>query len=321
MYCTDIAALNNDPLNPVVWSIACDNSDLRDGNCIGRAWMQKSVGGAVAHYGATRGSGTLDNNVLEDSLFATVWTKGITNIAHATTLAEDLAKKWDWGAAAPNAFEYTLFGDRDMNIRREMPKNWQVMQPSFISISGGGQSSLDIRLLDESGAPIQGALVSIWKPAGSPGGAGATAVGDEAADNTYTGADGFVHFSLSGLTVGALYFTVRDSAGNAEPDSIPVISTTDVAGLPSPTRFLRAEPSVTRGATTLRFGRALESDGTMFIFDAMGRPVATLAVPRGTSSVVWPGTSRSGTVARSGVYFAQLATSSGMLSTRIVVRN
>ena len=327
---SDIAALNNDPLNTIVWSIACHNSDLRDGNCIGRAWMHKTPGGAVAHYGATRGSGTLDNNVLEDSLFAAVWSKGITNIAHATTLAEDLARKWDWGSAASNAFEYTLFGDPDMNIRREMPKNWQVVQPAFISISGSGQSSLDIQLLDEWGAPIQHALVSIWKPgAGSPAGAApdgadrgdaVTAAGDEAADNTYTDADGFVHFAMSGLTPGVLHFTVRDSAGDAEQNSIPVISAVGVGDLPRPAPGLWAEPSVTRGATTLRFGRALESGGTVGIFDAAGRPVAVLAVSRGASSLVWQGTSRNGAAAPSGVYFARLTTTSRELSARIVIR-
>ena len=127
----NIAGLANSPLNPILWSIACDNSDLRDGNCIGRAWMTKTPGGAVAHYGATRASGTLDNNVLEDSLFVAVWTKGITNLAHATTTAEDLARSYDWGEAGPNAFEYTLFGDPDMNIRRDKPPVWQTVVPEL----------------------------------------------------------------------------------------------------------------------------------------------------------------------------------------------
>jgi hypothetical protein len=167
----DIAGLHNSPLNPIVWAIACNNANLDDASCIGRAWMTKSPGGAVAHYGATRGSGTQDNTTLEDSLFMAVWSYGITNIAHATTFAEDEAKLWNNGDAYSNAYEYTLFGDPDMDIRRNKPPIWQMVIPAQITLLSSGQQSLDIQVADEFGAPVQNALIGIFKPATAPPGA------------------------------------------------------------------------------------------------------------------------------------------------------
>ena len=180
---TEINALANSPLNPIVWSMACDNSDLTDGNCIARAWMTKTPGGAVAHYGATRASGTLDNNVLEDTLFTAVWTYGITNLAHATTFAEDQAMKFNWGAAYDNAFEYTLFGDPDMNIRRDRPPSLadgdarlhlaaglgsDVARHSAVGRSRGAGPGRAGRHLEAQSAPGGGAPAGGARPARGP---------------------------------------------------------------------------------------------------------------------------------------------------------
>jgi hypothetical protein len=330
---SDIAALHNSPLNPIVWAIACNNANLDDADCIGRAWLTKSPGGAVAHYGATRASGTQDNTTLEDSLFMAVWSYGITNIAHATTFAEDEALKWNNGAAYDNAFEYTLFGDPDMSIRRERPPSWVMVVPASITLLGSGQSSLDIQLLDAVGAPVQAALIGVFKPgpgfgaAAQPAGASppgarpaTTAPASEVADNTYTGADGHAHFLINPQTPGFLYFTVRDSAGASVVDSIPVVGAAAVGGGPLAAEGLWAVPSVTRGATTLHFGRALDRAATLTVFDAAGRAVASIPAPAGAKSVEWSGVDASGTPVRAGLYFARLDGMGARRLARIAVR-
>ena len=340
---SDIAALSNSPLNPIVWAIACNNANLDDGDCIGRAWMTKSPGGAVAHYGATRASGTLDNTTLEDSLFMAVWTYGITSLGHATTFAEDEALKWNNGEAYDNAFEYTLFGDPDMNIRRERPPSWQTVVPATITLLGSGQTSLDVQLLDELGAPVQAALVGIFKPgagfsaaaqpaaaarsggrsaATQPAGARPATSGpvSEVFDNTYTDAGGHAHFLISPQTPGFLYFTARDSGGGSVVDSIPVVGTASAGGAPVAVAGLWAAPSVTRGATTIHFGRVLDHGATLTVFDAAGRAVASLPAPAGATSVAWPGTDAAGAPVRSGLYFVRLDGAGERRLARIAVR-
>jgi hypothetical protein len=330
---TNINALTNSPLNPILWSIACDNADLTDGNCIARAWMTKTPGGAVAHYGATRGSGTQDNNVLEDSLFVAVWTYGITNIAHATTYAEDRNIVFSWGAGPDNAFEYTLFGDPDMNIRRDKPPSWQTIVPVSITLLGSGQSSLDIQLLDGQGAPVQAALVGVFKPGAGFGASAEPAAGSklgarpatsapptEVLDNTYTDATGHAHFLISPQTPGFLYYTVRDSGGGSVVDSIPVVGTASAGGGPVAVSGLWAAPSVTRGATTIHFARALDRGATLTVFDAAGRAVSSLPAPAGATAVAWSGTDASGAPVRSGLYFVRLDIAGERRLARIAVR-
>ena len=327
---TDIAALHNGPLYPIVWAFNCLNADLRDGNCIARAWMTQSLAGAAAHYGATRDAGSLDVDTEEDSLFMAVWTYGITNIAHATTFAEDEGLKWNNGAAYENAFIFTLFGDPDMNIRRDKPPIWQTVLPSQITLLASGQQSLDIQIQDALGAPVNDALVGIYKPGSAPAGAAepaaagarpaTTAPAGEVADNTYTGSDGHAHFLISPQTPGFLYFTVRDSAGTSVVDSIPVVGAAAVGSAPLTTAGLWAAPSVTRGATTLHFGRPLDQESRLVIFDAAGRSVATLVAPAGSENVAWSGRDQSGAPVRSGLYFARLDQPGSRRIARIAVR-
>jgi hypothetical protein len=85
----DVDALANGALTTVVRAIACDTNHLFDDHCIGKHWMSKFPGGAVAHYAATMVSTPYSNNILSARLFQNVWDKGITNQAHATTEAED----------------------------------------------------------------------------------------------------------------------------------------------------------------------------------------------------------------------------------------
>ena len=331
---SDVTALHNGPLYPIVWSLACQTSNLQEGNCCGRAWMAKGLGGAAAFYGATRDAGALDIDTEEDSLFTAVWTYGITNIAHATTFAEDEGLKWNNGAAYENAFIFTLFGDPDMTIRRDRPPIWQTVVPSQIVLTVSGQQSLDIQVTDAAGAPVQDVLIGIFKPASAPSGAaqpaGPTApqrarpatvqTAAEVADNTYTGADGHAHFLIAAQTPGFLYYTVRDSAGGSVVDSIPVVGAAAVGGGPLATAGLWAAPSVTRSATALHFGRPLEHPGTLTIFDAMGRAVATLTAPAGTERLEWSGRDASGVLVRSGLYFARLEEADTRRLARIVIR-
>src|SRR5205085_3502881 len=241
---------------------ACDNSDLRDAACLGKAWMHRYPGGAVAHYGASRPSSTQDNDILEDSLFVAVWNDGMTQLGPATTWAEDQSIAWKFGWAVPNAWIYTLFGDPEMAVRRAMPPSWTKVVPNLIVRSINGGTRLDLEFHEADGAPLVGALVGIWKPMGpvpaAAKGTGVTDANDDVADNRYTASDGHARFTISPVSDGYLYYTVRDSAGNSLTDSIAV---TESGAVPPPSagewRFT-ASPRVTTGSTRLSFGRPLD---------------------------------------------------------------
>lgn len=318
----NVNALSNGALTTVVWSIACDNSDLRDGGCMGRAWMTKFPGGAAAHYGSTRPSSTQDNDILEDSLFAAVWRYDVTKLGLATTFAEDKSIGWDYGWAVSNAWSYVLFGDPEMDVRRQKPPPWITVAPTVIHVGAFGGTQLDIQLLGD-GRPVAGALISLWKAGGavpSPRAgatpAGADAAGDDVFDNHYTGSDGYAHFTVDPQATGTLYYAARDSVGDVLEDSIAVVGPSAVGPVPVGPIRLTAAPSITRGATLLQFGRALEAPVRVRIFDVLGRPVAVLDAPRGSTAVRWTGVDAGGRAVRSGVYLAKLA---GVPAARVLV--
>ncbi len=349
---TDVNALSNGALTTLVWSIACDNSDLRDAACIGRAWMAKYPGGAAAHYGSSRPSSTQDNDVLEDSLFAAVWRYGLTKLGHATTWAEDRSIGWDFGFAVSNAWSYGLFGDPDMDVRRDVSPLWTIASPAYVLLSASGGAPLDMGVLDAQGMPVPNVLVSLWKPAAgavpasergrggaagvreggtgashASGGsgvsgvpAGALGAGDEIATNLYTGTDGYAHFTVDPATTGEIYFAVRDSVGHAQTDSIPVVSSAGVDRAATGTLTLVAAPSVTSGTTWFRFGRPLDAPAAVRIYDVLGRPVATIDVARGASEVLWSGLDRAGRLVHSGLYFAKLTARDGRTARVAIVR-
>ena len=103
-------------------------------------------------------------------------------------------------------------------------------------------------------------------------------------------------------------------------DSIPVVGAAGVGGPPLAMAGLWAVPSVTRGATVLHFGRALEHEATLTVFDAAGRAIATLPAPIGATTVAWSGLDESGAPVHSGLYFVRLDSQGLRRLTRLAVR-
>ena len=114
-----------------------------------------------------------------------------------------------------NAYVYTLLGDPEMQIRRTVQAPWTVVAPGQVSVSPGG-GEVSIHVVDGTGLPVVGALVSLWKPAsGTAAGATISSGVDEVAVNLYSGSDGFARLPVNPQTTGYIYMAVRDSAGTA----------------------------------------------------------------------------------------------------------
>jgi len=307
---SDISVLANTPRTPVVWSIACNNNDIRVADCVGERWMEETNDGAVAHYGATVPSWTIANHELDRGLFKAVFEDGITGHAQAISAAEDqmvAANEED------NAWMYMLLGDPEMKIKRLGALDWAVIMPEALQVCPDG-CGLTVEVYDREGLAVKEALVSVWKRANN----GKLASGDEVFTNTYTDAGGAASLSVSPSTEGEMEVVVRDLDGNVFVGSVPVIAGTPAPSLQTSKLLLRATPSVMAQRTVFQLNRKLDQGGRLRIFDARGRQVRALQVGPGEDHIGWNGRDDHGGSVSSGVYFVKLLTEGRQISTRVV---
>ncbi len=307
---SDISGLANAPRTPVVWSIACNNNDIRVADCVGENWMEETNDGAVAHYGATVPSWTTPNHELDRGLFKAVFEDGITGHAQAISAAEDqMTSAYD----GDNAWMYMLLGDPEMKIKRLGALDWTVIMPEAIQVCPDG-CGLTVEVYDPEGLAVKEALVSVWKRANN----GKLASGDEVFTNTYTDAGGAASLSVTPSTEGEMEVVVRDLDGNVFVGSVPVIAGTPAPSLQTSKLLLRATPSVMAQRTVFQLNRRLDQGGRLRIFDARGRQVRALQVGPGEDHIGWNGRDDHGSSVSSGVYFVKLLTEGRQISTRVV---
>ena len=313
---SNVAALNNAPMTPVVWSLACSNQALDTEDCIGETWMGTATRRAVSHYGATQDSDHNENNALDVRLFEAVWDLDITTESQAIAYAE---QKMYSDAGDRNTWLYLLLGDPDLQIRRRPPKPWLVINNSVVSLCTSGQCQLDFQILDAgTGAPLANVLVAAWKPAAAAaGGSSIAGGGDEVFDNRYTDANGIASLVASPTTTGSITFTVQDREGNASQGSIEVTGATGVPPGAETSFGLRAEPSVTRGGTFFALGHTVKSRDAVVIFDVAGRQVRRLEVGDGLAGVRWDGLDTAGRAVTSGLYLARAEGAGG--TARVII--
>lgn len=206
----DVLALSNSLL-PVVWSICCSNQNLAfdagtSNDCIGENWLELNGAGAVAHYASTHLSWVKQNHKLSQHLFDALYDRNLTRHGHAIAWAEARAKE-DW-PNQNNPWMYLLLGDPAMHVRRESPLSISPKYPQQVEpCLGANCLDLVFEVKLPPGPPVEGALVSLWKPAL------AGDVEDEVLVNGYTDAAGVVHLAAAPKTTGPLYFTIRDDGG------------------------------------------------------------------------------------------------------------
>jgi hypothetical protein len=200
---TDVVGLANlGSQSPVVWSLACTNSDLNVADAIGEVWMEDPNNRAVSFYGATVPSYTSQNHELDRQLFRAVYDSGLTIQSHAIKQAEAQMASL---AGSSNAWMYLLLGDPQMKIRRRNPFNLKIDVPVAYKPCYGLGCYLNVSILDEVGNPAPFVKVSAWK---------AVAGKDEVLSNRYTDRLGKAQIPVSGVTAGSLKVTFEDDAGN-----------------------------------------------------------------------------------------------------------
>ncbi|MBI1382382.1 MAG: hypothetical protein GC161_14995 [Planctomycetaceae bacterium] len=191
---------------PVVWSFSCTNSGIDLGPTIAAAWLQ-ATGGAVAHYGSTRVSGTKKNHTLDANMFRAVWDLGLTTHSLAIAWSEMQMDAAHPDSTHQNSWMYHLLGCPAMKVRRDKTKELVLTLPPVIPASPNPQN-FTVIVTDTNGVPQPGVLVSVWKESFDP-----QFGPDEILVSLYTGTGGQATFP-GPTSLGAINTTGRDDDGN-----------------------------------------------------------------------------------------------------------
>jgi hypothetical protein len=292
---TDVAALTNTQ-HPVVWAFACTNSKITNDQCIAEFWMEQDDYGAVSYYGSSDVSYTSQNHELDRQMFKAVYNEGLKIQGQAIEYGEENYVRIHGGKS--NAWMYLLLGDPSMRIKTH---GGMTLAADMPEVATPGFFNLDLYFFDaENNMPLADAVFAVWKPI--PG----REEGDEVFDNQYTDSNGHVTLSIEPQSEGMLYWTLRGPGGETVLDSIPIVEGTDAPSWTSGKRRFWADPSVTDGASTLRFSSSMTIHARVNIYDVSGRMLRELDLLAGHDETVWDGRDTQGKPVPGGVYFARV---------------
>lgn len=197
---------------PIVYSIACQNSRLRDPNCIGVAWLNRSQGGAVAHFGASVNSNTAENHERAKGIFRAIYESGFTRLSPALGEAERISYSATGGGAGwdNNTFCYILLGDPELTIRRHAVSRNIAVAPFLTNLVNNIGTLIQVR--DEKGIGLSEALVNVVLSNGSQ-------------LNGFTGAEG--NLVVTGVSTDRiLRLDIQADGYGAETYELPINTTT-----------------------------------------------------------------------------------------------
>ena len=174
-YNSNVNALANGDLTPVVYNIACWCGNIARIECLSEKWMRKYPGGAVASLAASNPSYTLPNHGICSTLVRATcdeWTilgpggrkygptpYNLADIQHYGVSAY-VAKYWPGSPFPQNIWMYLTLGDPAMPVWcGGMPRTPTVLHPDSILM---GNDTLRV-VVCVNGRPVEGALVCAWK--------------------------------------------------------------------------------------------------------------------------------------------------------------
>ena len=175
-----LAGLRNGNMLPVVFSICCltgwfdgetDPYPAWNHECFCEELLRYGKGGAVAAIGSTRISYSGYNDDLCKGFYDAIWpdfdpdmtTGAIFELGQILTYGKVYMAKMERNESMENlTYElFHLFGDPEMWIWTEEPKELEVTHPS--EIGSGGLQEFVVKVRDENGDPVRNAAVCLWK--------------------------------------------------------------------------------------------------------------------------------------------------------------
>lgn len=195
----DVNAMSINFVRPVVFSVACTNSQLdRAGEpCISEAWHRR-LNGAVAHVGGSRSTWTYANHTFAKSIaFWTYFLSSAPTISVVTDISGFITALNHGDCGWDNRYLYLLQGDPEMVIWRAnpVPTQWSPgLRGSIPQFLSPGLHVINLTLTTTAGDPVVGALVAAYKE-------------NDIEANRYTDANGDVSLLFAADTCGEL--TIR----------------------------------------------------------------------------------------------------------------
>jgi hypothetical protein len=200
----------------LVLSVSCDSGDYEGRTCFGEYWLKVpenngDTKGCIAFYGATSlSTHTLQNNWMDKGISIGLCDEGIVRATEATEYGKMwmLAQLGHSGNTQNTFYQYGLLGDPGTLIWLDRPEVLQVTHPATIQ---PGPQAVTVWVKDQTGAPLNGALVCAWK-------------GSETYEYGYTMVGGGTNLAVAPATPGTMLVTV--TAANMLPyeGSIEVVA-------------------------------------------------------------------------------------------------
>jgi len=204
---SNVAALANGGMTPVVFSICCTTGNFSSGTCYTEQWLRAQSGGAVACLGATDDTFTSGNTPMAIEFCRAIFQDGTTSIFgfHLKGITKALTVGGYGGQKA--AYLFCWMGDACTNLWSKEPGTLTVSHPTVINT---GQQSVVVEVRD-GGNPVNGAKVCLYK-------------GNEVFAESYTAPpQGKATISVNPASVGPLLVTVTAKDYRPYPGQIHVM--------------------------------------------------------------------------------------------------
>jgi len=161
-----VAGLTNGQMQGIVFSIGCWCGAF-DYDCIGEEFVRASSGGAIAFIGNSRyGWGSPGNpgygysDKYDFWYFKSIFSPGIPRLGSALSFVKlyyaplsQSANLYRW-----HEYQVNLIGDPSVTLWRSEPKTMALLHSASLTVSATG---INILAKDESGEPIQGAIITL----------------------------------------------------------------------------------------------------------------------------------------------------------------
>jgi hypothetical protein len=157
---TELAAISSGD-SAALWVSSNCASAAADYDCVAEKLVRRPGGGALAYVGATRDAWAANSAVFSKSLFGGIFGSGNPTLGEAVEAARttffpgarlEVPARWGY-------FETILLGAPTLRIWKCPPGALTVTRPSSVSI---GASSFQVTVA-LGGAPVESALVTVWK--------------------------------------------------------------------------------------------------------------------------------------------------------------
>jgi hypothetical protein len=200
---TDVIALTNGWMLPVITSLTCWNGNFGHFTCFGEAWVRSgspiAPKGGVAFFGASATqTSSRWNNCLDYGIYWGLLEENIYNIAPVMYRGKmevymnfPLDTTWESGSSF-YFHTYNLLGDPSLDMWTGIPDTFRVTYDNTLAV---GTNFVDVQVLNSASQPVDDALVSLYKDG-------------EVKEIAYTNGSGYADFEFLAATPGSLFVTV-----------------------------------------------------------------------------------------------------------------